>query len=171
MRSAVLFCCYLIFPIFPLTRMFGVKASLLRFAGGVIGQNVRIASSARFYVGGGLQIGDNCWIGEDVLATGGDADIVLGKDCDIGPRVTLVTGSHRLWETPERAAGSGMSLPIRIGDGVWIGAGATILGGVEIGDCAMVAAGAIVNSDVAPYSMVAGIPAKLVRRYPNESEG
>lgn len=163
MRSARSFLVYLGFPLLPLTRLFGLKAMLLRFAGVSVGGNVRVASSARFYVGGAFSIGENSWIGEDVLVTGGDAAIVIGRNCDIGPRVTIVSGSHRLWEMPDRAAGAGVSLPIRVGDGVWIGAGATILGGVRIGDCAMIAAGAVVTADVPANMMVAGIPARVVR--------
>lgn len=163
MRSALSYLIYLVLPLLPLTRLFGLKAAMLRCAGMIIADNVRIASSARFYAGGTFSIGENTWIGEDVLITGGDAAIAIGKNCDIGPRVTIVSGSHRLWETPERAAGSGISRPIRVGDGVWIGAGATILGGVTIGDCAMVAAGAVVAKDVLPRTMVAGVPARVVR--------
>ena len=163
MRSPHSFLIYLVFPLLPLSRLFGLKAALLRFAGTIVASNVRVASSARFYVGGMFSIGENTWIGEDVLVTGGNAPIAIGRDCDIGPRVIIVSGSHHLWETPERAAGSGISRPIQIGDGVWIGAGATILGGVTIGDCAMIAAGAVVAKDVAPQSMVVGIPARAVR--------
>ncbi len=164
MRSARAFLIFLLFPLLPLTRCFGVKAMLLRFAGLAVGANVRVTSSARFYVGGPFSIGDNCWIGEDVLVTGGSATIDIGRNCDIGPRVTIVSGTHHLWETPERAAGAGFSLPIRLGDGVWIGAGATVLAGVTIGNGAMVAAGAVVAHDVEGQVVVAGVPARVVKR-------
>ena len=54
--------------------------------------------------------------------------------------------------------------PIEIGDDVWIGAGATVLGGVKIGDRAVVAAGALVNRDVGAGELVAGVPARAVRK-------
>ena len=52
---------------------------------------------------------------------------------------------------------------VEIGNDVWIGFGATILGGVKIGDGAIIAAGAVVNKDVEPYSIVGGVPAKVIR--------
>ena len=55
------------------------------------------------------------------------------------------------------------SAPIMIGDHVWIGFGATILGGVTIGDGAIVAAGAVVTKDVPPKALVGGVPAKVLR--------
>jgi maltose O-acetyltransferase len=164
MQSPRSFIIYLVFAFLPLTRLFRLKALLLRFAGAIIASNVRVASSARFYVGGTFSIGENSWIGEEVLVTGGDAAISIGNNCDIGPRVTIVSGSHRLWETSARAAGAGISQSIRIGDGVWIGAGAIILGGVTIGDCAMIAAGAVVARDVEAETMVAGVPARVIRK-------
>ena len=54
--------------------------------------------------------------------------------------------------------------PIHIGRYAWIGAGAVLLPGVRIGECSMVAAGAVVTADVAPFTVVAGTPARVVRR-------
>jgi maltose O-acetyltransferase len=164
MRSGVLYIYALLSSILPPTRLFGLKVAMLRAAGATIGSNVRVASSARFHLEGALSIGDGCWIGEDVLMVGGKANLSIGPKCDIAPRVTLVLGSHILWETTDRAAGSGVSRPIEIGAGVWIGAGSTVLGGVRIGDCAMIAAGSVVTVDVERYTMVAGVPAVAVRR-------
>lgn len=53
--------------------------------------------------------------------------------------------------------------PIRIGRFAWIGAGAVLLPGVQIGECSMVAAGAVVTADVAPFTVVAGAPARVIR--------
>jgi len=58
---------------------------------------------------------------------------------------------------------------VRIGNDVWIGARATILSGVEIGDGAVVAAGAVVTKNIPPYAIVGGVPAKLIKyRFPEE---
>lgn len=56
--------------------------------------------------------------------------------------------------------------PVIIGDNVWIGANATVLPGVKIGNCSVVAAGALVNKDVPNNVVVAGVPAKIVKRLP-----
>lgn len=155
---------HIIFACFPATRLFKLKSSLLRWAGATVGRNVRIVSSARFYLTGHLTIGDGTWIGHEVLIVGGDADVTIGQNVDIAPRVTVVTGTHKLFATPGRAAGSGYSLPIHIEDGVWIAASATILGGAQIHEGSMVAAGALVRDDVPSRSVVAGVPSRVIDR-------
>ena len=58
--------------------------------------------------------------------------------------------------------------PVRIGSDVWVGAGVCILRGVTIGDGVVIGAGAVVRNDIAPYSIIAGIPAKIIgKRSPN----
>jgi acetyltransferase-like isoleucine patch superfamily enzyme len=86
-------------------------------------------------------------------------EITIGRDVAIGPEVFIRdSDSHVI-------SGSGRSStePIRIGDRVWIGARAVILKGVTIGDGAIVAAGSVVTKDVAPGTLVAGVPAKFIR--------
>lgn len=61
--------------------------------------------------------------------------------------------------------------PIHIGKGVWIGAEAVILGGVTVGDWAVVAAGAVVTKDVPPYTVVGGIPAKKIKTIAQKEGG
>jgi hypothetical protein len=56
--------------------------------------------------------------------------------------------------------------PIRIGKNAWIGAGAVVLPGVQVGECGVVGAGAVVIEDVEPFTVVAGVPARLIRRLP-----
>ena len=87
--------------------------------------------------------------------------IEIGEDTMIGPNVSLLSSGH---PTPVAQRRSGIMLaPIRIGVGVWIGAGATILGGVTVGDHAVVAAGAVVSRDVPEATLVAGVPARAIR--------
>ena len=86
--------------------------------------------------------------------------ITIGNGVLIGHNVVLSTLNHdpaparRAWLHPA---------PIVIGDRVWIGSNATVLPGVTIGDGAIVAAGAVVTKDVAPNTVVAGVPARLLR--------
>jgi maltose O-acetyltransferase len=136
---------------------------LYRWCGATVGSNVRIVSSARFYLNGKLAIGDNTWVGHEVLIIGGAADVSIGDNCDIGPRVSLVTGSHRFGAVEGGAAGDGYSEPISLEDGVWLGASVTVLGGVTIGAGSMVAAGALVREDVSTNVVAAGVPAKVVQ--------
>jgi putative colanic acid biosynthesis acetyltransferase WcaF len=162
MKSARLYIVHLVFSLLPPTRCFRLKRDLLRWAGAEVGENVRFASSARFLLTGQLRIGDGTWIGHEVLIVGGEADVTIGANVDVGPRVSIVTGSHELFGVHGRAAGAGFSRPIHIMDGVWIGATATILGGVVVGRSSMIAAGALVHQDVPAGVVVGGVPARQI---------
>jgi acetyltransferase-like isoleucine patch superfamily enzyme len=163
MNSRRLFFVHLAMGLIPATRMFWAKRALLRWAGARVGANVRIASSARFFLTGRLTIGRDTWIGHDFLLAGGASDVCIGSKVDIAPRVTFVSGTHELFTEEGRAAGAGYSRPITVGDGVWIGASATVLGGVQIKSCGVVGAGALVREDVVERTVVAGVPARLVQ--------
>lgn len=154
----------------PPTRAYALKAKLWRIAGIKISPSARIVSSASFLTSGDVMIGERTYIGEEVMFVSGEADIVIGNDVDIAPRVLLVAGTHEIDMLGPRSAGHGLSKPITVHHGVWIGANSTVLGGVSIGTKAVVAAGSVVNRDVPPYSLVAGVPAIVIRVY-NEVTG
>jgi len=147
----------------PATRLFKIKQFLLRWAGASIGQHVRCFSTAKFHLTGSLHIGHDTWIGHEVLLIGGDAPISIGAYCDIAPRVTFASGSHQINPAGPHVAGKGISLPISIGDGCWIGTGATILGGTTIGERSIVAAGAVVKGDFPAGCLIGGVPARVLR--------
>lgn len=86
--------------------------------------------------------------------------IILEDHVLIGPRVNLVTENHPLDPASRRGM---LCKPILIKRNAWIGAGATILPGVTIGENSVVAAGAVVNQDVADNTIVGGVPAKLIK--------
>ncbi len=86
--------------------------------------------------------------------------ITIEDDVQIGPRVNLVTENHPLDPADRKSL---LLNRILIKRNAWIGAGATILPGVTIGENSVVAAGALVNKDVPDNTVVAGIPAKVVR--------
>lgn len=163
MNSFRLYVYNIIVLLIPPSRLYPLKSCLLRWAGAEVGTNVRIVSTARFHLSGQLKIGNNSYIGDYALILGGDAPVKIGCDVAIGPRVMLVTGSHELYSTPGIAAGIGYSQPILVGDGVWLCANCTVLGGVRIADSSIVAAGAVVIEDVEPHACVAGVPAKRIR--------
>lgn len=152
----------LILSVLPPSRLYPLKSSLLRWAGATIGKNVRFVSTARIQMTGSLSIGDNSYIGDYVLITGGMANISIGRDVAIGPRCLLVTGTHEKYTNPDIAAGNGYSLPIEIENGVWLGANVTVLGGVTIKKGAIAAAGSLVNSSINEKELVGGIPARKI---------
>lgn len=143
----------------PATRLFAFKRIILTLSGVKVGKDVRIVSGTRVFISGTLEIGDGTWIGHDVLIAGGEAPVEIGEKCDIGPRVTIVTGSHEIQADSCRAAGRAYSLPIVIGSGCWIGAGAIILGGTKIGQGSVVAAGSVVKGVYSDGCLIAGVPA------------
>ena len=91
-------------------------------------------------------------------ATGG---LAIGDDVSIAHGVSILTTEHD-WTVPGVATRDAAvtAAPVTIGDDVWIGAGARILAGITIGDHAVVGAGAVVTRDVAPRTIVVGVPAR-----------
>jgi maltose O-acetyltransferase len=121
----------------------------------------RIASSVRIYGDLRLNLGDDAFLGHDVLIAGGRSHVTIGDCVDIGPRVSLLTGTHETDMLGRHSAGAGYSRDIVIEDGAWIGAGSTILGGVTIGRKAVIAAGSVVTRDVPPFTLAAGVPCRV----------
>lgn len=88
--------------------------------------------------------------------------VKIGKDVQIGSFVSFETASHGLKYQPGKKRPDFFA-DIVIEDGAWIGAGAIVTLGVTVGTGAVVAAGAVVTKDVAPYTLVGGVPARLLR--------
>jgi maltose O-acetyltransferase len=108
-----------------------------------------------------LRIGERTYVSGPLHVDLG-AEVSIGRGVRFGHDVMLLTFDHDIGPAEYRC-GRLLAAPIRIGDGVWIGSRATVLPGVSIGDGAVVAAGAVVTRDVAPNSLVAGVPARFVR--------
>jgi acetyltransferase-like isoleucine patch superfamily enzyme len=89
------------------------------------------------------------------------AEVSIGDDVMIGPNVSLLSAGHPVAPSQRRAALVGK--PIAIERNVWIGAGATIIGGVTVGENSVVAAGSVVTKDVPPNTLVGGNPARVIR--------
>lgn len=88
--------------------------------------------------------------------------VTIEDDVSLGPFVRLISDTHNISTGPRRT-GTPRKDPIHIGRGAWIGAGATVLGGVTIGARSIIAAGAVVTSDVPENVIVAGVPARITR--------
>ena len=91
-----------------------------------------------------------------------DTDIYIGDSCMIGPNVTIATAGHPILPAL-RKQGYQFNIPVHIGKGVWIGAGAVILPGVTIGDNTVIGAGAVVTKDIPANVVALGVPARVVR--------
>lgn len=136
--------------------------------------------------GGWNRIGENSFFAGKLgrySYVGDDCHIVaeIGRYCSIANHVNTVSGTHPTsdWVSTHpifysSKCPSGISFvtsdqfeentgTIKIGNDVWIGDGATVLGGLNIGDGAIIAAGAVVTKDVLPFEIVGGVPAKLIR--------
>lgn len=111
-----------------------------------IGKNVFINSGCHFQDQGGIEIGDGCLIGHNVV---------------------LATINHDLYPQNNRV---NHYAPIKLGESVWVGSNATILPNVTVGDWAVIAAGAVVTHNVPPMTIVGGVPAKVIRRVDAQAE-
>lgn len=103
------------------------------------GERVFLNSGCRFQDQGGIDIGDGALIGHNAVITTLDHDLDPARRADMHPA------------------------PVRIGRGTWLGANVTVLPGVTIGDGAVIGAGSVVTKDVAPNTLVVGVPAHHVR--------
>ena len=161
MKTTRLYLCGRIMRLLPETRFFAFKSAMLRWCGAEVGKNVRICSSATIMGNGPLKIGDDVWIGEGCfIRTSPGAGISIGSCCDIGPRVSIVTGTHEIVAAGPHVAGTGRGLSVSIGVGCWLCLRSTILPGVRLAARTLVAAGSVVTRDVKEDGvMVAGVPA------------
>lgn len=127
------------------------------------------------------ELGENCYIEPPLHANWGrhthfgnnvyanfnltlvdDTDIFIGDSVMIGPNVTIATAGHPI--DPElRKKVAQYNIPVRIGNNVWIGAGAVVLPGVSIGENAVIGAGSIVTKDIPANVVAVGNPCRVLR--------
>ena len=115
---------------------------------------------------GDIEIGDRVSLNANVYLNACSGGLItIGHDVLIGPNAVFRTSDHVTVDLDRRIRDQGhTSGAIVLEDDVWIGANVTVVGGVRIGRGAVVAAGAVVTKDVEPYSIVGGVPAKLIKR-------
>jgi acetyltransferase-like isoleucine patch superfamily enzyme len=111
----------------------------------------------------GLRIGDSCFIGDDCLIDLANA-VTLEDHVTLAARVTVLTHMNVGYaDHPLQVFLPSMSAPVVLRCGSFVGANATLLPGIEVGSCAVVAAGAVVRTSVPPFAVVGGVPAKILR--------
>lgn len=142
--------------------------------GVLLGNNVTIAKFATIQctgvirsLGHGLIVGNNSAIGAYSFL-GAQGGITIGTNVIMGPRVSFHAENHKYADpaTPIRLQGETRQ-GIVVEDDCWIGANSTILDGVRIGQGCVVAAGSVVTKSIPPYSIVAGVPAKIIKQRKN----
>jgi len=142
-----------------------LRAALYRLCGFSLGQGTLIVGPLAFgsaaHCRENLRIGSLCFLNTDIFIDA-NAPVTIGDRVSIGHHVIIITADHAIGASEFRA-GALTARPVTIEEGAWIAARATLLPGVTIGRGAVVAAGAVVTKDVAPNTLVGGIPAKLIR--------
>ena len=138
-----------------------------------IGAHTRFLGRFTCSVTGRVTIGDTCHFSRETQLSSMES-ITIGDHCGFAEGVCIHDMTHcygpewahtSFWDRPFWTA------PIVIGDNVWVGAKATILGGVTIGDDVVVAAHSVVNRDVPSHCIVAGTPARVIRSWAEEVAG
>ena len=147
-----------------------VKSPVIRLSFGSCGKNVVIGRGFTVYGPENLLVDSFVSFGENNLIMCTRAKVIIKSNVMLGPNLTIITGGHRLDVVGRymKSISNDEKLPendrdiVFMGDN-WIGATATILKGVTIGEGAVVAAGAVVTKDIPPYAVAMGVPAKVKR--------
>jgi len=134
----------------------------------------KCGSNVKFYAFdflsyGTIEIGDDVYIGRGAKFSAAHAIIHIGSKVMFGPNVLIRGGNHNtdvlgkfMFDVKEKRSFDDED--VVISDDVWVGANATILKGVTIGRGSIVAAGALLNKTYPPYSVIGGLPAKVLKR-------
>lgn len=114
-----------------------------------------------------IEVGDDVSIGTGAVLLASDSKIVIGNKVLLGPNVMIIGGDHNtsvpgrfVYDVIEKRPEDDQDVMIE--DDVWIGSGAIILKGVRLGRGSVVAAGAVVTREVLPYTIVGGVPARII---------
>jgi maltose O-acetyltransferase len=143
-----------------------LRTRLLRAAGLQVGKSTLVMGMPRIHGSG--DISGRLTIGELGMINIGcffdlNAPIQIGDHVSLGHEVLILTATHKIGSAMHRA-GPLLARPVRIEDGVWLGARSVVLPGVTIGAGSIVAAGAVVARDVPPNTLVGGVPARPLRQ-------
>lgn len=137
------------------------KKNLIEQLLGYLPKNLEIVTPFICDYGKNIHLGNNIFINCQCYFMDG-ADITVGDNVFIGPYCGFYTATHPL-DYNNRNKGLEKALPIVIGDNCWFGANVSVMPGVTIGSGCVIAAGSVVTKDVPCHSMVAGVPAKVIK--------
>jgi maltose O-acetyltransferase len=139
-----------------------LRGLLLRPAFQSCGRNLQVARRVTINFTNRLEIGDDVFLGMGcwLQAQGG---IKLEDEVQLGPYSVLVAGDHTAMDGSYRTGKNNLA-PIRIGQGSWIAAHATVTKGVVIGRGALLAANSVATHDIPPFAIAAGVPARLIQK-------
>lgn len=143
---------------FSIHNMYGFRNFLLKLFGAKLGKDVRIRSSAKFYYPWKIEIGDNSWIGDEVMLYSLDY-ITIGKNCIVSQQSYLCTGSHNISSSSFKL----ITKPITIEDYCWIAVDVFIGQGVTIKEGSVIAARSSIYKDNEPWKVFRGNPAKYLK--------
>lgn len=135
-----------------------IRRFFYRLFGMRIGKGSAIHMGLSVYRSKGIKIGKDSIIGEWVVLDG-RGDLTIGDHVDIATGVMIYNSQHDI-NDPEFSA---KTYPVEVGDYVFIGPRSIVLPGIKIGEGAVIAAGAVVTKDVAPFAVVGGVPAKFIK--------
>ncbi|MDO4296489.1 MAG: sugar O-acetyltransferase [bacterium] len=136
------------------------KEILTELLGGV-GESVWIEAPAHFSYGCNTYIGNHFYSNFNMVIVD-DAEVHIGDYVMLGPNVTISVTGHPVYGEYRRN-GTQFSLPVHIGNDVWIGANVVILPGVTIGDDVVIGAGSVVTKDIPSHSVAVGVPCRVLR--------
>jgi maltose O-acetyltransferase len=139
-----------------------VRRRVLCAAGATVPASSSFHGGTHFSRPANLRVGEDCFVNRRCYLDL-DGVVTLEDGVVIGHGVTIVTSTHEMGPSARRA-GAVTPLPVTVRRGAWLGANVTVLPGVTIGAGAVAAAGAVVVDDVTPDTLVAGVPARAIRR-------
>ncbi len=134
-----------------------VRNAIWSLVGVDLGDKSTLHTGVRVYDPRGIKVGEGTIVGYGCFLDG-RASLVIGNHTDIASEAMIYNGQHDIQSEDFR----GIEEPVNIGDYVFIGPRAIILPGVNIGKGAVVGAGAVVTKDVDPFTIVGGVPAKVI---------
>lgn len=145
----------------------GIRYAFVKRLAKKCGKNIAIFPTAYIHFGNNLILGSHisiwefCFIDGDSLEVGDNVMFAHGS--------SVITGTH-LYNTDKPFRDTLIQKHVKIGNNVWIGAGARILAGVEIGDNVIIGANAVVTKSIPSNSIAVGIPARIIKRIEKKNE-